>query len=258
MMSGLRRYFRSRASGLTLVVVLLAVWQAASLHHLVDPIFIPPPTTILQAGIRQVQNGALPQALLGTVRRFAIGYALATLVGSTLGLLLGSWRPVYALLEPAVEMLRPLPSPAIVPVFILLLGIEDRMKIAVVVFAASFPIIVNTMHGVRSIDPVLIDTARTFGYRGLGIIRRIVVPAAMPAMAAGMRISLAVSLIVTVVAEMLAGSSGMGFYILDNQRTFAIPEMYAGIVVLALLGYSLNWLFVALERWALRWHLEPR
>lgn len=254
MIHPLQRFFQGRWSGFTLVAGVLLVWQIAAERRIIDPVFIPPVSDIAHAWVRALADGTLADAVISTLRRFVIGYTLAGLLGTTLGVLLGSSRTFYALLEPPIELLRPLPSPAIVPVFILFLGIEDRMKIAVVVFAASFPIIVNTVHGVRSVDRILIDTARTFGYRRLAVIRRITLPAALPAIVTGMRISLAVALIVTVVAEMLAGDSGLGFYVLDTERAFAIPDMYAGIFTLAALGYSLNWAFITAERFALRWY----
>jgi ABC-type nitrate/sulfonate/bicarbonate transport system permease component len=123
-----------------------------------------------------------------------------------------------------------------------------------VAFASFFPILLNTVTGVRSVDPVLVDTGRTFGLNRAQIIWRIMLPAAAGYILTGMRISLAIALIVTVIAEMVAGNSGIGFYILNAQRSYLVPEMYAGVIALALLGFGLNKGFVALERMALRWH----
>jgi ABC-type nitrate/sulfonate/bicarbonate transport system permease component len=173
-----------------------------------------------------------------------------------LGLLIGYWRVFYALLEPLIELIRPIPPPALVPIYILLLGIEDRMKITVTIVSAVFPIIVSTIQGVRSVDPLLVDTARTFGYSGLAVVRRIILPASLPSIFAGMRISLATALIVTIFAEMLAGDSGVGYFILNAQRSFAIPAMYAGVLTLAVIGYAFNRLFVSAEHLLLRWHFD--
>jgi ABC-type nitrate/sulfonate/bicarbonate transport system permease component len=239
-----------------LLALLLFLWQEASVHGLVNQFLVPSVVDILGAGGFALRDHSLLDALEGTLTRFIVGFTLATMIGVVLGALLGYSRTMYALLEPTVELLRPLPPPAIVPLLILLLGFENRMKITAVVIAASFPIIVNTMHGVRSVDPVLMDTARTFGHRGLAVICRVVLPAASPAILAGMRISLAVSLIVTVVAEMIAGGNGMGYFILESQRSFDTHRMYAGIFALALLGYILNWTFVSIERFALPWYAD--
>jgi ABC-type nitrate/sulfonate/bicarbonate transport system permease component len=250
----MHRVLRSRLSGFIVVVVLLLAWQEASLHGLVDRVVIPPVTDVFHAWLDAVADGSLGAALTSTLERLVVGYTLAVLLGIGVGVLLGRWRTMYALLEPTVELLRPLPSPAIVPAFILVLGIDNRMKIAVVVFASCFPVIVNTSHGVRGVDPVLLDTARTFGYRGAAVVWRVILPAALPAIFAGMRISLAIALIVTIVAEIQAGNDGMGIFIVNSSSSFAYAKMYAGILTLAAVGYVLNWLFTGGERAILPWY----
>jgi ABC-type nitrate/sulfonate/bicarbonate transport system permease component len=240
------RFLRSRLSGLGVVALLLVAWQEASLHGVVDRSVVPPVTDVLYAWRAALSDGSLGQALSVTLERLAAGYFLAVLIGVSVGVLIGRWRTMYALLEPTVELLRPIPPPALVPAFVVVLGIENRMKITLVAFAACFPVIVNTSRGVRGVDPVLLDTARTFGCRGAAAVWRVVLPAALPAIFAGMKISLAVALIVTIVAELLAGYDGMGFFI-NNSNGSDYPHMYAGILTLAAVGYALNWLFVALE-----------
>lgn len=252
----MRSFLRSRWAGFVLVVAALLAWQLASVHHVLDPVFVPPISDIWSAWVSAMQDGSLRDALSGTIIRFVESYALAVLLGVTLGTAMGYWRTMWALFEPAVELLRPLPPPAVIPIAILLLGVENTMKITVTVFASFFPVLLNTMYGIRSVDPILIDTARTFGYHRLAIVRRISLPAALPSIVAGMRISLAIALILTVLSEMVAGSAGMGFFILNAERAFQIPQMYAGVFSLAVLGYVLNWLFVVLEQRGLRWYVE--
>jgi len=188
------------------------------------------------------------------LERLAIGYLIATVCAIAIGVAMGVWRGMYMLFEPLVELLRPIPSPAYLPIAILFLGIDNAMKVFMVAFASFFPILLNTVAGVRSVDPVLLDTGRTFGLNRAQIIWRIVLPAAASYILTGMRISLAIALIVTVIAEMVAGNSGIGFYILSAQRSFQVPEMYAGVIALALLGFALNKGFIAIESWALNWH----
>ena len=166
---------------------------------------------------------------------------------------MGVWRWFFLLVEPLVEFLRPIPSPAYLPMAILFLGIDDGMKIFMVAFAAFFPILLNTVSGVRSVDPVLLETAKTFGYGRWQIISKVLLPAAASFILTGMRISLAIALIVTVIAEMVAGNSGIGFYVLNAQRSFLVPEMYAGVIALAFVGFGLNKIFVLVEHALLRW-----
>jgi ABC-type nitrate/sulfonate/bicarbonate transport system permease component len=137
----------------------------------------------------------------------------------------------------------------------LFLGIDNEMKVFMIAFGSFFPILLNTYSGVRSVDPVQVNTARTFGLSRFAIVKQIIVPAASPYIVTGMRVSLAIALILVVIAEMVASNNGMGFFILDTQRSFRVKEMYAGIIALAIVGYALNAAFLALERRLMAWHI---
>jgi hypothetical protein len=145
---------------------------------------------------------------------------------------MGYVRFFYNLLEPITEVLRPIPSPAYLPIMILFLGIDDEMKIFMIAFASVFPVLLNTYSGVRSVDPIQLQTARTFGVSGRRLLTQIVLPAASPYIFTGMRISLAVALIVMVISEMVAASNGIGYFILSAQRGFKIRDMFAGVLTI--------------------------
>jgi ABC-type nitrate/sulfonate/bicarbonate transport system permease component len=245
---------RERAAGAAVLVALLVLWElSVRLQWVVTPTW-PAVSTVFMTFWQSCLDGTYTEVFGSSLRRLLIGYVLATVFAIAFGLAMGVWRRMYLLFEPLIELLRPIPSPAYLPMAILFLGIDDGMKVFMVAFASFFPILLNTVAGVRSVDPVLVDTGRTFGLRRAQIIGRIVLPAAAGYILTGMRISLAIALIVTVIAEMVAGNSGIGFYILNAQRSFLVPEMYAGVIALALLGFGLNKGFVALERMALKWH----
>jgi len=245
---------RERIAGFALLVALLVLWElSVRLKWVVTPTW-PAISTVLETFWQACIDGTYLEVLGPSLKRLAFGYVLATLCAVAIGIAMGIWRRMFLLFEPLVELLRPIPSPAYLPMAILFLGIDDTMKVFMVAFASFFPILLNTVTGVRSVDPVLIDTGRTFGLRRAQIIVRIIVPAAAGFILTGMRISLAIALIVTVIAEMVAGNSGIGFYILSAQRSFLVPEMYAGVIALALTGFALNKGFVALEKLALGWH----
>jgi ABC-type nitrate/sulfonate/bicarbonate transport system permease component len=245
---------RERAAGAAVLVGLLVLWElSVRLNWVVTPTW-PAVSTVFMTFWQSCLDGTYAEVFGSSLRRLLIGYVLATVFAIGFGLAMGVWRRMYLLFEPLIELLRPIPSPAYLPMAILFLGIDDGMKVFMVAFASFFPILLNTVAGVRSVDPVLVDTGRTFGLRRAQIIVRIVLPAAAGYILTGMRISLAIALIVTVIAEMVAGNSGIGFYILNAQRSFLVPEMYAGVIALALLGFGLNKGFVALERMALKWH----
>jgi ABC-type nitrate/sulfonate/bicarbonate transport system permease component len=242
-----------RWPGFLLIVAILLLWEHASGHKWIDPVSMPKVSTIAQSWAQNIIGGALPQSLGPTLWRIGAGFGLATLVAVPLGLLMGSVPFIYRLLEPITEFVRPIPSSAYIPVAILFLGIDNEMKIFVVFLACLFPILLNTYSGVRGVDPVLIDTGRTLGVSWLRALWAIVLPASLPSILTGMRISLGISLIVAVVAEMIAGSSGIGYFILDMQRVFRVPEMFAGIFTLGLLGFAINFMFLKLEGYLLRW-----
>ena len=248
------RTARLRVGGFVVLAALLVLWEAVSRAGIVNSIYVPPITKIAGELARLIANGELAKHLGGSALRFFFGFGAATVLGLAVGLAMGYFRAGYLLLEPLIELLRPLPPPAIIPIAILFLGIENQMKIFVITFACFFPIVVNTVQGVAGIDRVLIDTARTFGLTTREILWKIVLPSASPNIVAGMRISLAIALILTVISEMVASNDGIGFFILDTERAFRIADMYAGIFTLMVVGYLINRLFVAVEARALAWY----
>lgn len=238
-------------TGFLLLICMGGAWEL--LAQLWGSPFLPPPSRILGAWVRLLVDGELPMASLTTLARCFAGFALAATVAVPLGTAMGLSRVVYGLLEPLVECLRPIPSAAAIPVAILFLGIADGMKVAVVVFGCVWPILLNTIHGVQSIDAILVDTGRTLGLERGAFLRKIVLPAALPSIATGCRISLAIALILAITVEMIVGGPGLGYLILDFERSFRYADMYAGIFMLGLLGYGINWIFTRVDRRFLAW-----
>lgn len=246
---------RLRWPGFALVAAALVLWELGSALGWVDTVSVPRVSTIVASGWQALASGSLPAQLAPSLRRIGIGLGLAIAIGVPLGLLMGVNRLAYRVLEPITELIRPIPSSAYIPVAILFLGLGDQMKVFVITLACLFPILLNTYSGVRAVDPALIDTGRTFGTPRLSILRKIVFPAALPSILTGLRISLGIALIVSVVAEMISGNSGIGYFIMDKQRTFRVPEVFAGIFTLGLVGYLLNLAFLPIERYLLRWRV---
>jgi ABC-type nitrate/sulfonate/bicarbonate transport system permease component len=249
-----RQVVRSRATGVALIVALLALWQVSAVSWVASSNW-PPLTAVVKALIDGLRSGELLEIFGSSLYRMVVGYAIGVVAALGVGLLMASVRVTYLALEPLVELLRPIPIPAIVPPLILLLGIDDALKIFIVGFAAFFPVLVNTIGGVRAVDPVAINVARTLRVGRLRTVSRVVLPASLPYVLAGMRISLALALIVTVVAEMIAGSEGIGYYLMTTQYAMRSPDMYAAIVLLAAVGYALNRGSLAVERRLLHWYL---
>jgi ABC-type nitrate/sulfonate/bicarbonate transport system permease component len=213
----------------------------------------PPFSAVLAALYHGVFGGELLGVIASSMWRMLRGYLLGTAAGITAGVAIALWRPVRLTLTPAIELLRPVPVTAIVPPLIFVLGIDDRLKVVCIAFATFFPVVTNTIGGVTTVDEIYLKVARTFGIPRAQTIRQVIVPAALPYIFAGMRTSLAFALVVTVISEMLAGSQGIGHYLVTMQYALRAPEMYSSIILLTLVAYVLNRLFVLWENRAIGW-----
>lgn len=243
----------SRASGFLLILALFALWEISA-RWWADSASWPPLTQVFAALFTGFTGGELGGVFGSSLVRMFSGYLGGAAIGVAIGLAMASSRWVRALLEPSVELLRPIPIPAIVPPLILILGIDDAMKIFVVAFSSFFPIVINTFQGTRAVEPTLLAMSRTFGVSRLRTLARVVLPASLPYVFAGLRVSLALALIVTVVAEMIAGSEGIGFYLVSMQYAMRPADMYAGVLLIAATGYALNGLLLLLEQAVLPWY----
>ena len=243
---------RGNALGIGVVVVLLAVWQV--LASIKQTVYVPPVSTIFFTFIKEWFSPTFSQQAIPSLYRMIVGYFFATIIGVTIGIIIGSFKKIYQLLDPVLQFWRAIPATAIIPVGILLIGIGDQMKMVVICFGAMWPILINSADGARLVPTERLDTARIFGLTPIETLIRVIVPSAAPMIAAGMRTGLSIAFIMIVVSEMIGSTDGLGYYILQAQRTFAIPEMYGGIALLAILGYGLNALFVWVEHKVLAWH----
>jgi ABC-type nitrate/sulfonate/bicarbonate transport system permease component len=237
--------------GLALVIGLLLLWELSVRSGAVQSESWPAVSTILQALGTGFRADGWGEVFGSSLVRMATGFTLAALAGVALGLVLGASAMLHRIAMPTLEIFRVLPSPAIVPPLIFLLGVDDALKVTVIAIAAFFPILLNTIAGVKAADPVHLLVARTF--RVPRILLGVQLPSALPFVFAGCRISLGIALIVTVVTEMIAGSAGVGYYIVSMQYAMRASEMYAAIILLSAIGYLLNRLFLALERRSLHW-----
>jgi ABC-type nitrate/sulfonate/bicarbonate transport system permease component len=242
-----------RLRGLLLIAALLALWEVSARFGWVSSSNWPPFSGVVLALAKGWTSGELPMLIASTLRRVALGYVLGCTAGIVLGALLGIDRWARYALKPIIEVLRPIPAPAIVPMLILFLGVDDLLKVVVVALACFFPVFLNTLSGVAGVDAVLIETARTFRISRFRTLKSVILPAATPTIAAGMRIAIGNALVVTVISEMIAGSTGLGYYIVQMQYALRPEPMYAAIISLSAMGYLLNRAFVALDRRWLPW-----
>jgi ABC-type nitrate/sulfonate/bicarbonate transport system permease component len=234
--------------------VLLLLWEFSARSSSLIHAYFPPISVIVISLFELIFSGELIGHALISLGRFLSGYLLSAVIAVVLGIFLGYFRFAYSLFEAVIEFLRPMPSVAIIPVAILFLGIGNPMIVAVTVYACTWPILINTIDGVRNIDYTLIDTGRTFGLGRWRILRTIALPAASPYVVTGLRISLPIALILVTTSEMVVGGSGLGFFILDEERSLKTSNMYAGIILVAALGFGLNRLFLLIESKIMSWH----
>jgi ABC-type nitrate/sulfonate/bicarbonate transport system permease component len=247
---------RRLALAVTLPAALFAAWWFASADS--TDFYRPPLRTILAAFADTWFGERLVDDVLPSLARLAAGYTVALGAGVALGVVVGSSPRLRALVEPVLEFLRAIPPPVLVPILIVVAGIGDTMKVLVVVSGCLWPILLNTVEGVRGLDPVLADTCRSYGITGLARLRHLVLRAASPQIMTGARQALSIGIILMVISEMFAASSGLGFTVVQFQRSFAIPEMWSGVLLLGLLGLALALLFRLVEGRVLRWYHGQR
>lgn len=220
--------------------------------------YVPPPSAVAGALFKGLRNGDIAGQLSVTVLTFAEGLVLAALLGVVVGILMGALPVVYDALRIAVELLRPVPSVAMIPLAILFLGLGSPMRIAVISYAAFWPVLISTLYGVRAVDSVALDTARNFGVSEAAMLYRVALPAALANISTGLRVSTSLALVVTVTTELVAGDSGLGYYVSQMEQANRLPSMYAGILLTGILGYLINLIFFALERKVVFWAPQSR
>lgn len=244
----------SRWTGIGVLLLLAILWEAAGRWGWVHKVLLPPASAILRTFFQVIASGEVLEHLGVSLWRAGLGYTLAALFAVALGVAMGYWRRIYDACEITIEYLRALPPPAIIPLAMVFLGIGDALKVFIIFFSCAFPILVNTIDGVRGVDPVLIRTARTFGLNPWQTAWKVILPAAAPFIMTGLRIAIAIALILTVISEMIGATSGIGYFILEAQRTLHVTRMYAGILVLALTGYAINRVFLLIDERVMAWH----
>jgi ABC-type nitrate/sulfonate/bicarbonate transport system permease component len=166
---------------------------------------------------------------------------------------MGTYKPVYDALKIVVEFLRPVPSVAMIPLAILFFGLGAEMRIVVITYAAFWPLLVSTLYGVRAVDPQALDVARNFGIRSTEALWRVTIPSALSSIATGFRVSATIALVVTITTELIAGNSGIGYYISEMEQADRLPPMYAAIVLTGVLGYAFNAIYFEIERRLVFW-----
>lgn len=235
-----------------LPAMLIALWWALTRGG--DSFWVPSPPDLARTFVEVWVGDRFLDDVVPSVTRLAIGVLSAIVLGVILGIAIGLNRRLRLTTEPVLELFRAIPPPVLVPILMVLVGVNSTMQVAVIISGCIWPVLLNTIEGVRATDSVLSDTARAYALSGTAKLRHLTLPAASPSIMAGIRQCLSLGLILMVISEMFAASSGLGFTIVQFQRSFSVPEMWSGILLLGLLGLLLAGLFVVVEKRILGWY----
>jgi NitT/TauT family transport system permease protein len=239
------------------LTILFGLWEVLPRLGLISRTFVPPFSRVCVAWWQLLMNGTLLSDISASLSRSLIGFGLAVAICIPLGLLLG-WYPRFnQLVNPVIELFRNTAALALLPVFVLTLGIGQVSKISVILFACAWPILLNTISGVRSVDPLLVKSARSMGLSSVKLFQKVFLPAALPTIFTGIRLAGAVSILVLLAAELQGATSGLGYLINTSQTNFQIPQMYAGILTISIIGLVFNQVLVQVEGRFSRWRVSP-
>lgn len=234
-------------------VVILGIWELLARSEAINPLFFPPPSSLQDTARELIESGRLWDDLRVSLMRIGVGFAIAAVPGVLLGLVMGLWWPLRAFLSPIAAAFFAVPKIAILPLVIIIFGIGETSKIAMVAISVLFLVVLSTMSAVMEVERGYLDVAENFGASWWQRIRTVALPGALPGIFSGLRLALGFSLLVIVGTEFLAAKNGIGYLIWNSWQTFAISTMYVGLIVVGLLGWLLNVLMDEIERLVMPW-----
>jgi ABC-type nitrate/sulfonate/bicarbonate transport system permease component len=240
------------------IALFFVIWAAFSFANakylkLFNAVLMPGPLDVLRTGVDLIRSGELQNDILASMSRVLQGFAIAAVLGVGLGMAVGRSRLLENLIDPMLELLRPIPPLAFLPMMVLWFGIGEASKIAFIAYAAFFPIFTTTLEGIKYVDPLLLRAASSLGASQRDLFRYVVLPAAMPGIITGLRLGFGLSFFVIVAAEFIAADSGLGYLINDARTFFLVSQMLLGAAVIGLIGFTFNRLLRILEARLLRW-----
>jgi NitT/TauT family transport system permease protein len=235
------------------ILVVVLAWELIPRFNLVDNFIVPPFSIVVKALVKLLLSGELLIHLWASIQRTISGFLLAVLIAVPLGVAMGWFAKVERMLDPLFQILRSTSVLAMFPIFILFFGLGELSKIAIIFWGAFWPALINTIDGVKGIEPILVKSARSMGVNSFMLFRKVILPAVTPSILTGLRLSAGMSIIILVAAEMVGANRGMGFYIFYEQQKYEVPQMYAGIVAISLFGWFVNSILIRLEKYLTRW-----
>jgi NitT/TauT family transport system permease protein len=235
------------------ITVLILIWELVCRLNIVPPLFLPAPTAIVTAAWEMIGNGELFKNLGASLYRIGGGYVIGAAFGIIIGLILGFSKWADAIITPIVYSIYPIPKIALLPLIILWFGIGELPKVTIIGLGVFFPVLINTFSGVKSVDPILIKAAVTFGSSHFNVIRKVILPGALPTIFAGLKLAAGTALLLLVSAEMIAAQYGIGAMVLHYGNLMITTKLMVGVLLLSFLGLLFNrglqWLEQKLIPW---------
>jgi len=242
------------ARSIAVPALVLVIWEAVVRLAHVSPAILPPPTQVASKWIEYLTSGELPSDAAATLLRVVTGFIIGTVLALPLGLWMGAREKVYAVFNPLIQLLRPIPPIAFIPLAILWFGLGNPPAFFLIALGAFFPVLMNTIAGVRNVDAIYVRVAQNLGAPPATLFRRVLLPGAMPSILAGMRVGIGVAFICVIVAEMIAVNNGLGYRILEAREYFWSDKIIAGMISIGVIGLAIDGGMARLNDRLLRWH----
>jgi ABC-type nitrate/sulfonate/bicarbonate transport system permease component len=246
-------YWNDRAISILSPLVLLGLWEICARSHLVDTRFFPAPSNIIRHLVEMASSGALWKHAIASLYRLAVGFMVGCVPAIVLGLAIGLYRPVRAALDPLISATYPIPKSSLLPLILLIFGLGESSKIAMVAIGVFYPVVINTAAGVRQIPPIFLDVGHNFGASRFNMFRTVALPGALPLIMTGIKLGAGMGLVLIAIAEMIGAKQGLGYMIWNAWELFDVETMYVGLFVIAIIGFGMNAGFDAIERAVVPW-----
>src|SRR6266567_442759 len=252
----LRAKRRDRIISVASPLGLLLAWELAARTGMIDVRFFPAPSSIIQTLIRMAGTGELSDNVLISLQRIVLGFLLGGVPAIVIGIAMGLWRPIRALVDPLIVATYPIPKSSLLPLILLIFGLGEMSKVMMVAIGVFYPMAINATAGVLQINQIYLDVGKSFKASPWDTFRTIALPGALPFIMTGVKLGAGLALILIAVAEMVGAKSGIGFMIWSAWETFAVTKMYVGLFVIALIGFAISLLLNEIERWVIQWKAD--
>jgi ABC-type nitrate/sulfonate/bicarbonate transport system permease component len=252
----LRARRRDRIISVASPLGLLLAWELAAQAGIIDVRFFPAPSSIMSTLIRMAGTGELSENVLISLQRIVLGFLLGGVPAIVIGVAMGLWRPIRALVDPLIVATYPIPKSSLLPLILLIFGLGEMSKVMMVAIGVFYPMAINATAGVLQINQIYLDVGKSFKASRWDTFRTIALPGALPFIMTGVKLGAGLALILIAIAEMVGAKSGIGYMIWSAWETFAVAKMYVGLFVIALIGFAINLLLNEVERWVIRWKAD--